>query len=78
MTHLVLGFPQHFLFADIIDSQCFPNTRNQSPLEGKECQWNVIDLRLHEVSKRVRATCKSIYLVDQFKVCSVISELVHP
>ncbi len=52
MTHLVLGFSQHFLFADIVDSQGIPDTCDQSPLEGKKCQWDVIDLRLHEVSKR--------------------------
>lgn len=54
MTHLVLGFPQHFLFPDIVNPQSFPHTCNQSPLEREKRQWNVIDLRLQPVSKRKR------------------------
>ena len=71
MTHLILGFPQHFLFADIINSQGFPNTRNQSSLEGEKCQWNVIDLRLHEVSKRAGGLEINI-------PCGPIQGLLHP
>jgi hypothetical protein len=71
MTHLILDFPQHFLFADIIDSQGFPDTRDQSSLEGEKCQRNVIDLRLHEVSKRVGRLEVNI-------PCGLIQGLLHP
>jgi hypothetical protein len=42
ISNLVLGLAQHFFLADIIDPQGFPHTCNQSTLESKERNGNVI------------------------------------
>ena len=42
MTDLVLSFAQHLFLANIIDSQSLPYTCNQSALESKKRNRNVI------------------------------------
>jgi hypothetical protein len=76
-ANLVLGFAQHLLLANVIKSQGLSNACNQSALESKKCKWNVIYLRLHEVSGDSGAI-ERIYLVNQFQVCAIVGELVDP
>jgi hypothetical protein len=65
-TNLVLGFPQHLLLANIVQSQGLSDACNQSALESKKCEWNVIYLRLCEVSgesgviKRKKPPCEPV------------------
>lgn len=51
-TDLVLGFSQHFFLANIIDPQGIPHACNQTALESKKRQGDVIYLRLHGVSSQ--------------------------
>ena len=78
-TNLVLSFPQHLLLANIVKSQGFSDACNQSALESKKCKWNVIYLRLREVSGESGVIKrKKNHLMNQFQICPVVGELVHP
>jgi hypothetical protein len=50
MSDLVLSFAQHFFLANIIDPQSLPYTCDQSALESKKRNRDVIYLRLCDVS----------------------------